>query len=774
MIFFWILTFVFVNAILSTLLSPITKPYRNLLLSILPAIALLLNILVMSEQNTSPFTLKWLPSLGLNVLLAPSYFSLMFGILILSIGLIIHIYASIYLHTDPSINYWHFWFFIFMGSMLGVVFSSNLFLLFLFWEITSLASFFLIGHFYEQEDARKSAWEALLITGGGGLCLLTGFILIYIITGTADLPELKERINEIHTSPYLNTAVILIILGILTKSAQFPFHFWLPDAMTAPAPASAYLHSATMVKAGVFLSIQLSDIFSGISLWNLILISSGAVTFLLGAISSIKEDSIKRALAYTTISTLGLLTFLIGIGTPATILSAMILIFAHAIYKAGLFLTAGTLEFTNHCKYFSKSHGIWKKHPYLFLTTLLLLLSLTGIPFTFSFLTKEEILKSLLNLHPTTLIPSILLFIVGNIFIVGFSIRFLIKPWQKNSGDNYHHSINFMDYLLATIPLFLSLLGFIIPFSPSLSQVFHYIGNSLKFLSDPHIPNHATSSVTNHFLLLTISIIIWFGGIILGIFHIRTKEQNKENQKTISATYIYQTAIESLIFSSDRITRFFQNGKLRSYLSTFSVSIILISFVSLVIDWQNINIYVSSHISHTTGKIYLYDLILILTIIIGIAGVISSSSKLTAVICLGIVGYSIAVIFLIFSAPDLAMTQFIIETLTVALFVFVFYHLPEQHLPRRTWTIRRDVVLSIIFGIIMGFITLTASSIQTHPTISSYFASKSLSEAHGSNIVNVILVDFRGFDTMGEITVLAIAGIGTYALLRYQRIKNHE
>ncbi|MGC8845561.1 MAG: hydrogen gas-evolving membrane-bound hydrogenase subunit E [Candidatus Hydrogenedens sp.] len=754
---------------------PFKKTLWNKILIIPPLIALYIAITWLNKEEVLSFRLDWLPSLGAQLFLESSYFQLLFGIFILIIGILIHFFAVIYLHKDTSLNSWFFWFFVFMGSMLGIVFSANLFLLFLFWELTSLASFFLIGHYHEQEEARKSAWEALLVTGGGGLCLLAGFIILFIISGTANLPELHGKLNFSSNPIFLNISIFLIILGIMTKSAQYPFHFWLPDAMTAPAPASAYLHSATMVKAGVFLAFRLSPLFSNIPLWNIVLVISGGFTFFWGAFCSLKEDSIKKALAYTTVSTLGLLTCLIGIGTPETIYSAMLILFAHAIYKAGLFLFAGTIEFTTHNKYLSKIKGLWRNQPLFLIIALPFLCSLAGLPYTFSFYTKEILIHSIFQLRTLYSTIVLLWIIIGNSLITGFAIRFLLIPLFKKDEEEREEEFHpkTLSYLLASIPLLLSIASITIPLSPYLMDIFHKL--SENFLSNVATHAHSQSvNKNNSYLMLLPSIMAWLGGIALGLdITLWQKNKTRGHGITAFATKVYQQIINQLLLQSDRITRFFQNGKLRSYLQTFAFAVLIASLVAMIAEWNVIQSNILKHIFHPEHKTTIYDFVLILIIIAGIFGVIFAQKKLTAVICLGIIGYGMAVIFLIYSAPDLAMTQFIIETLTVSLFVFVFYHLPEQHLHRRNLTKYQNGFICTLFGIVMGFLTLSASSIQTHPSISSYFTAKSLHEAHGGNIVNVILVDFRGFDTLGEITVLAIAGIGTYALLRYQRLRKH-
>lgn len=768
-----IILLAFSPALLLFLLFPIKKPLQSIILSIFPLLALSIAILYLNNEEVLSFQLNWLPSLGVQLSFETSYFQLLFGIFILAIGILIHFFSAIYLHKDTSLNSWFFWFFVFMGSMLGIVFSANLFLLFFFWELTSLASFFLIGHYHEQEEARKSAWEALLVTGGGGLCLLAGFIMLFINTGTVNFSELQGKFDFSSHSLFLNISVFLIILGIMTKSAQYPFHFWLPDAMTAPAPASAYLHSATMVKAGVFLAFRLSPIFSHIPLWHIALIISGGFTFFWGAFCSVKEDSIKKALAYTTVSTLGLLTCLIGIGTPETVYSAMLILFAHAIYKAGLFLFAGTIEFSTHHKYISRIRGLWQKQPLFFIIVFLSLYSLVGLPYTFSFYAKEELIHSIFKLSSFYSAIILLLIIIGNCLITAFAVRFLLIPFYKKDEAEEINHFGISSYLLASIPLFFSIFSISIPFSPYLTDIFHNLSNDL--ISNIEINEHSESIKESvPFLMLLPGIVAWIGGIAFGLYFVCQKNKVEEYGITAFATRIYQLTINQLLLQSDRVTRFFQNGKLRSYLQIFAFAVLLVSFIAIIAEWEIIRSNILSHIFHPEHKTTLYDFALILIVIAGILGVIFARTKLTAVICLGIVGYGMAVIFLIYSAPDLAMTQFIIETLTVSLFVFVFYHLPEQHLPRRKFTRYQNFIISILFGLVMGFLTLSASSIQTHPSISSYFATKSLHEAHGGNIVNVILVDFRGFDTLGEITVLAIAGIGTYALLRYQRLKKHE
>ncbi len=398
------------------------------------------------------------------------------------------------------------------------------------------------------------------------------------------------------------------------------------------------------------------------------------------------------------------------------------------------------------------------------------ILSLIGIPYTFSFLAKEELIQSAILL-PSLWIPFVLgLIILGNIFIVGFATRFLFIPLlREDSIDKEHIHFGFHSALLISIPLLFSLTGILIPFSPYLKGIFYELSNHLlPNMEEQSQHNEGITHISPYVILLP-SIIAWLCGIALGFYHIWRERSLKATHQSPFATRIYQHAIYQLIRQSDRITRLFQNGKLRSYLQTFAFAVLIVSTIAMISEWKILHDNIWPHITHPERNTTIYDYILIISIFIGILGVIFARTKLTAVICLGIVGYGMAIVFLIFSSPDLAMTQFIIETLTVSLFVFVFYHLPEQPLPQKKYTRYWNLFVCILFGIVMGVLTLSASSIQTHPSISSFFTLKSLNEAHGGNIVNVILVDFRGFDTLGEITVLAIAGIGTYALLRYQR-----
>lgn len=711
------------------------------------------------------FKHPWIPSLGINLDFKLDGLSLLFSLLITGIGTLIFFYAAEYLKHHPYINRFYCYLTIFMGSMLGLVLSDNLISLFIFWELTSISSFFLIGFNNEDEVSQKSALTALGITGLGGFLLLAGFIVLHSVSGTYSINEMLTSSEIIRDSGLFPVLLFLIFGGAFTKSAQFPFHFWLPQAMAAPTPVSAYLHSATMVKAGIYILARFSPILNDGFLWHNTLMIVGGITMFYGAFHSIIRSDMKAILAYSTISALGIIVFLLGIGTELALYAAMTFIVVHALYKATLFLVTGIVDHATHTRDIYQLAGLRKVMPLVFIASLIAALSSAGIPLTFGFISKDLIYESTLAM-PRWAIWITAIAVVTNIFLATSGFMVGIKPFIGKLPQHFSKTKRPSLFLLTPI-LILSTLTLLFGISP--------------ILVDEAILRYAFEAVSNY--PATIHLQLWHGfglvlllsGITIAIglvlFFIKNKEPKhnyfKNTFKGISPEVLSDILVEKIRRFAFHYTRFFHNGYLRNYLLT-----IVLFFIMLV----GYRLFTAVPLRVNTSDLSdfrIYELTIFIMTVVAIFFTILTKSRLTAIASLGIVGYCISLIFVFYGAPDLAMTQFTIDTLTVVLFVLVLFKLPPFLSYKNKPIVIRDIIVSAAFGGLITIITLQALVSPATKETSRFFAENAYTLAKGKNIVNVILVDFRGIDTMIESLVLTIAALGVYSLLKYSS-KNEE
>lgn len=709
------------------------------------------------------FRNEWIPSLGISLDFKIDGLSMLFGLMITGIGTLIYLYAAEYLKRDENIHRFYCYLTLFMGAMLGVVLSDNLITLFVFWELTSISSFFLIGYNTDQEASRKSAMWALGLTGLGGFFMLASFALIGIVAGTYSLNELIAYPDVLLNSEYYYIIIFLLFAGAFTKSAQFPFHFWLPGAMKAPTPVSAYLHSATMVKAGIYILARFSPILGGDEVWNYTLMIVGGITMVMGAVLSVFHKDMKGLLAYSTISALGIIVFLIGIGTETALYAACTFILVHALYKATLFLITGIVDHATHTRDLSVLRGLGKVMPIIAVAGFIAALSSAGIPFTFGFLSKELIYgvstdgiwtqESVFVLTGIALITNI--FLTSSGFLAGIRPFFgkLPQEFQKIKKPNFY--LWFPPVLLSALTLLFGIVPSIIDQSILKSATISVLGNSTQmYLSLWHGFN----------LVLLLSIITIVLGILL-YFVIKPSSKNESRLKGLD-DFSPQTILTSIALGirwfAFRYTRFFHNGYLRVY-----IMFIVIFFTGIV----GYKLFADVPLRVNTEDLSafrIYEFTVFVITIIAIYFITSTTSRLTSIAALGVIGYSICLIFVFYGAPDLAMTQFAIDTLTVVLFVLVLFKLP----PFLKFTNKkiqfRDGVISVCFGILISLITLQALVSPADKSVSKFYADNAYILAKGKNVVNVILVDFRGFDTMIETIVLSIAAVGVYSILKYK------
>jgi multicomponent K+:H+ antiporter subunit A len=696
----------------------------------------------------------WIPQLGLNIAFRLDGLSLLFSILILGFGLLVILYARYYLSDTDQVGRFYAHLLLFMASMVGVVLANNLLLLWIFWELTSISSFLLIGYWHHRIDARRGARMALTVTGVGGLALLGGFVLIGQTIGSYNIDQVLSNGDLIYNSSQYHTILLLLLLGVFTKSAQFPFHFWLPHAMAAPTPVSAYLHSATMVKAGVFLLARLYPVLSGTPSWFLIVSLTGMVTMLLGAYLALFKHDLKGLLAYSTISHLGLITLLFGMGTALAAVAAVFHIINHAIFKASLFMAAGIIDHETGSRDMRKLNGLWTYMPITATLAMVAAAAMAGVPLLNGFLSKEMFFTE--TLHQSTLgsiswmIP--VFATIGGAFSVAYSIRFIHDVFfsgkPKALAKRPHEPPRYM-----RVPVEISVaLCLIVGVFPQYT-VGAILAQASTVVLGSHLPDYHLHIWHGLNLPLLMSLLALLGGGAL--YYNRQRLFALQMYFPVRNTsQLFEDVILSLQRQMSCFLAWFDNGSMqRAVFWLFSVALVF-SMVPLMQLDTTIGVRPQIPI----------DFVMIagatLLCVSSTATVIWHHQRLLAILLLSVVGMVVAIAFALFSAPDLALTQLSVEVVTIVLLLLALHFLPQRtrnfSSPNR---IIRDTLLSVLIGGVVGTITF---ALITRPleSISRYFIDNAKALGGGTNIVNVILVDFRGFDTYGEISVLVIAALG--------------
>jgi multicomponent Na+:H+ antiporter subunit A len=762
-----VVLFSFSGALLSPLLYRLMPKNAGLLLPVIPLLLFAWASVKMwgvVEGEVFQETMPWISTIGLDLYFRVDGLSVFFLMLITGFGILIHIYANSYLSHDANRPKFFIYLSLFMGSMVGLVLSGSLLLMFVFWELTSLSSYLLIGYYHHKEKSRDSALQAMLVTVLGGLFMLAGIILLGYEAGTFRIDELMANPNLILSSPMANVVLMLLFVGALTKSAQFPFHFWLPNAMEAPAPVSAYLHSTTMVKAGIFLLARISPIFSEMPLWTGLLPAIGGFTMVYGAIMAYLHTDLKKILAYTTISALGIMVMLLGIGTTIAVQAALVFVLAHALYKGTLFMVAGNIDHETGSRDVNLLSGLRKKMPFTFIAAILAALSMSGVLPFFGFIAKEILYDAAAHSPGLSLLTISAAFVAGAVFAaiaieLGYKIFFgpqvalPKKPHEAPPG------------MLAG-PLVAALLGLI-------------GGLFVEQLAKPLL-HHSANVVLKVDSVLKLT--LWHGFNLIfvlslltlatgfGIYLIRNKIRAfalKRKLTTLPGPELaYQGFIPNLLKTAKMQTKFFQSGLLRNYLMVIAMFFVGLVVFVFVTGYDKVGL---DNFFRSTVGIKWHEILVVFMMAFAIVYTVTAQSRLTAIVSMGLVGYGTALVFLFFGAPDVAMTQFLIETLTVVLFILILNKLPKfVSIPSAMKY--RLLIPSLLFGFVMAFLLLWLHQMDFNPALKEFFAENSYAAAKGKNIVNVILVDFRGLDTLGEITVLAIAAIGVYSLLKVKEV----
>jgi multicomponent Na+:H+ antiporter subunit A len=694
----------------------------------------------------------WAPSLGLSLSFNLDGLGLLFALLITGIGTLVVLYASAYLDGHPHAGRFYASLFAFMGAMLGVALSDNIFTLFVFWELTGFTSFLLIGFEHERAEARAAALQALIVTGAGGLALLGAGVLLADVTNTTSLSMMAANGAAVTAHPLYAAIAILVLLAAFTKSAQVPFHFWLPNAMAAPTPVSAYLHSATMVKAGVYLVARMTPILGATALWTTTVTAVGALTMLVGAYRSMQETDLKRILAYSTLSALGLLTMLLGIGTESAIAAALVYLVAHACYKGALFLVAGAIDHETGSRDIRLLTGLRRTMPITAVVGGAAALSMAGVPLTLGFVAKDGAYEALLGsgqwsvwLLTATVVSSILMGLAG--LLAG------VLPFRGPSPVEQGHEPG---WRLLLPPVTLAAAGMLAGLAPWL-------------LTAPIAA--AAGAVGYH---PPLSLAIWHGlspALMLsavtlvgvaGAYWLRELLRTRTWRPGLGTEQLYGGSVSLLDALSRVIGPPLHSASLRSYVMVIVLAVMAAGFAALST--------LPTHRLAARTDIRLHEVLIVAVIIAGAGSAALAKSTMAAVLSLGVVGYGVAMTFLVYGAPDLAMTQFSVETLTVIIYVLVFRHFRNLGALSPPLVRYRDLIIAGGTGIFIAALVLSVSTTDTAARLREFFVEFGPTLGHGRNIVNVILVDFRGFDTMGEITVLATAAIGVRALLRLARV----
>jgi multicomponent Na+:H+ antiporter subunit A len=740
------------DPLISALLVLLAVAFTGFFASLLPSIA---------DGRAYRFAWPWVPSLKVSLSFYLDGLSLLFTLLVSAIGAIVFLYTGAYARGDRHFVRLHAYLGLFMVAMLGLVLADNLITLLVFWELTTLASYLLIGFDHEDPKARAAALQALLVTNAGGLALFAGFILLGSVGGSFELSELRTNDEAVRAHALYGPILALVLCGAFTKSAQVPFHFWLPRAMAAPTPVSAYLHSATMVQAGVYLLARLHPVLAGTDAWLLALTGVGAITAVLGSLLALRQTDLKLLLAYSTIMGLGTLVMFLGAEAPIAVAAAMTFLIVHALYKSSLFLVAGVIEHAAGTRDLRRLGGLARAMPLTALAACVAALSMAGFPPFLGFVGKELRYEGALAIAggPVAIVAAA---VAANAMMVAAAGMIVLGPFFGRRADlpRRPHEGPARMWLA---PLALASLGLALGMSPGLTETLLVQPAVVSVLREPVAVELALWHGLNLPLLLSILT------IVLGIAIYRWRRPVGAGlamlaaRLPISAEGTYEAALDGLMRLARRYTLLLQTGSLTRYIAVVFATFGLAVGATLIARggfappaaWPDL-----------PG----YEWAVVALIAAGTLTTVFTSSRLAAICALSMIGIGLALLFLIYGAPDLAMTQLLVDTLFVVMMAIVLLSLPPlagTKAPRRLH--QGHACLALLAGTVVAALVYAAASTPIDPFVSRFFEARSLDEAHGRNVVNIILVDFRALDTFGEITVVAVAGLAAFALIRTGR-----
>ncbi|MFP5484637.1 MAG: monovalent cation/H+ antiporter subunit A [Gammaproteobacteria bacterium] len=720
--------------------------------------------------------IEWLPALGMNLVIRMDGFAWMFCMLVLGIGSLVVLYARYYMSpSDPVPRFFSF-FLAFMGAMMGVVLSGNILQLAFFWELTSLFSFLLIGYWHHRKDARRGARMALTVTGTGGLCMLAGMLVLGHIVGSYDLDRVLGSGEQVRAHAWYLPVLVLVLLGALTKSAQFPFHFWLPHAMAAPTPVSAYLHSATMVKAGVFLLARMWPVLGGTEPWFWLVGGAGLCTLLIGGYAAMFQNDLKGLLAYSTISHLGLITLLLGLNSPLAAVAAVFHIMNHATFKASLFMAAGIVDHESGSRDIRRLSGLRTLMPITATLAMVASAAMAGVPLLNGFLSKEMFFAEtvFLDAAPIVRIGLPIAATVAGMFSVAYSLRFtvdvLFGPVATQLPRTPHEPPHWMRVPVELLVLACLVVGVLPAWS-----VGQFLDAAARPVVGGFLPGYSLAvwhGLNTPFLM---SLVALAGGVALYALLRTLRHAGRLDAPPlmhhINGRRLFDHALARLTLGGRNGRRLLSTGRLQWQMLWLIAAALLAGALPLWINGLQ---------RGDRGTLPLSPAFTLLWLLGGLCAIAAAWQakyhRLAALTLLGGSGLATCITFLWFSAPDLALTQIVVELVTTVLILLGLRWLPKRdeslRIPtmaeQRSTRLRRmrDMGLSIMAGAGMAGLALAMMSRPFPESTSTFFLERALSEGGGTNVVNVMLVDFRGFDTFGEIVVLGIVGLTVYALLR--------
>lgn len=709
----------------------------------------------------------WLPGIGLSPAFRLDALGLFFALIIAGMGLLITLYAHFYFAGKHGAVRFHSLMLAFMGAMLGIVTSENLLFMLVFWEMTSLVSFVLIGFHQDERPARRGARMTLVITGGGGLALMAGVLLIGNSVGSFQLSDILAPETALTSDPLYPWMLGLVLIGAMTKSAQFPFHLWLPNAMTAPTPVSAYLHSATMVKAGIFLLARLHPALGDTDAWLYSISTAGMATLLTGAFIAMFKHDTKELLAYSTVSHLGLITLLVGLSTRMAMVAALFHLLNHALFKAPLFMMAGAVQKATGTRDMRRINGLWRTLPALTVISAVAAASMAGLPLLGGYLSKKMFFIESMNasvMPPLQWLTPALAAIAG-LFSAAYSFRifhnvfFNGKPqdlpvWPpKNPGVGIQ------------VPAAVLALAVVLVSWHAESVVHGLIGPVASAAAGSALPDYDMHQLHHIGTAFFMSLAAMLGGLL--VYMAREPLFRLYDQlPPADAREIFEWLMTRAGGTAERLVHALENGSVQRYIALIILSAIVLAGPVLLsgIQWHGGE--TMTPVDPLTGL----GLVLLMASAVGV--VLGHHQRLFALLLLGSAGLFVTLTFARFSAPDLALTQLSVEIMAVIIMMLALSFLP-QTTPLESSRLRkgRDLGVATLGGLGVGLVSFAIMT-RPHSTIAEFFLSQSKPGGGGSNVVNVILVDFRGFDTLGEITVLGIAAVAVFALTRNLQLKD--
>ena len=736
--------------------------------------------------DTLTIEYKWLPSFGLNFTAYVDGLSLLFGLLITGVGSLVILYSIFYMSRQrEELHNFYVYLMLFMGAMLGVVFSDHVIVLYVFWELTSISSFLLIAYWYQRKKSRNGAQKSMLITIFGGLSMLAGLLLLSIITNTYSIREMIAQADLLSEHILFLPAMILILLGAFTKSAQFPFSLWLPDAMEAPTPISAYLHSATMVKAGIYLVARFTPVFGGDAVWFWTVSLVGIVTLLYGSWNAVRQKDLKALLAYSTISQLGLIMSLLGLGSAAlyfgygeesklyaiAIMAALFHLVNHSTFKGSLFMVVGIIDHETGTRNLQRLGGLMSLMPISFTIMMIGSFSMAGLPPFNGFLSKEMFFTGVVNASGMDIFAmgtyGIMFPIIAWIASVFTFIYCMIMVFKTFTGE---HKPEMLSKPAHEPPI-----GMLIPpaiLAMFVVLIFLFPNVLADYILEPAfisvLPDYAAAGGLgkeisawhgfNTELWMTIGVVAV--GLLLYKLLPKWVKVFSWYPQSLTFNSIYEKALPLMESISANVTKKYMTGYTRDYL------VYIFSFFIFIVGGS---LWLFNGFAFDMSKdspVSIYEAVMVISMVSAALIALFSQHRMTSIISVGALGYLVSILFVIFQAPDLALTQLVVETVTVALFLLCFYHLPE--LRKEVSKVRfkyTNMLISVGVGLTVTLLALSANGTRLFETISGYFED-SYTLAGARNIVNATLVDFRGLDTMIEIAVLCIAGLAVFTLIK--------